>query len=519
MPPKRKAPPEATDSERPLTRFRTRSADLASSTEPPAPRRTRARGPVSPIPEVSEPAVKRRRAGARKTESNTNGEISQKDESTHPDETPDVVPVRRDRPRKLSTSEGVPKTKPARPTRITRSKAQEHLQHEDEHESDDIVVQAPTRRGRPRKAASSVPGSSKPVMVNTVAFESHELTSNEYATQSLVPVRRGRPHKAATLASQNSKPSKKLKPDIIALESDEARSDTEEHEQSKALEGKISPRHTLSHKLPNRALEPSAALQPSSKVVDEQIAGPSRLPREQVEESGESSEDELLLSPRKKHPHPPSTPPPTRRNAPRLVLHSVEIVTPRGVSRHLSQIKSPPISPRNALVSRTGEGHDVNPRILFRAPIPERASSINPTTPSKRNPARTPQASPSRVPRTLPAHLCPCLNAQKRAILLALKTPSGSRSTEGADDERPANCTALEQLKALLVGTTDRGEGNSCLVIGPRGSGKSQVGVQGTCRRVGCLIFSFRLWTKQYPHCPAIPLSYDCPAMCNIMIG
>ncbi|ETW83926.1 hypothetical protein HETIRDRAFT_449532 [Heterobasidion irregulare TC 32-1] len=255
MPPKRKAPLEATESERPLTRFRTRSADLASSTELPAPRRTRARGPASPILEVSEPAVKRRRAGARKAESNNiTGEISQKDESSHPDETPDVVPVRRGRPRKPSTSEGVPKTKPARPTRIIRSKAQEHSQHEDEHESNDKVVQAPTRRGRPRKAASSVPQSSKPVMVNTVAPEPHEVRSNEYATQSLVPVRRGRPRKAATLASQNSKPSKKLKPDIIPLEPDESHSDTEEHEQSKGLE------------------EPSTALQPSSKVVDEQIA-------------------------------------------------------------------------------------------------------------------------------------------------------------------------------------------------------------------------------------------------------
>ncbi len=40
-----------------------------------------------------------------------------------------------------------------------------------------------------------------------------------------------------------------------------------------------------------------------------------------------------------------------------------------------------------------------------------------------------------------------------------------------------ANAVALEELKALLTGTLERGEGNSCLLIGPRGSGKSRVSV------------------------------------------
>jgi hypothetical protein len=39
----------------------------------------------------------------------------------------------------------------------------------------------------------------------------------------------------------------------------------------------------------------------------------------------------------------------------------------------------------------------------------------------------------------------------------------------------PINTAAFSQLKDLLVGTVSRGEGNSCFVLGPRGSGKTVV--------------------------------------------
>jgi hypothetical protein len=71
-----------------------------------------------------------------------------------------------------------------------------------------------------------------------------------------------------------------------------------------------------------------------------------------------------------------------------------------------------------------------------------------------------------------------CLYAQKRAILSALFRPNtavSDREDEGG--EPSANAVALEQLKALLTGTLERGEGNSCLLIGPRGSGKSHVNI------------------------------------------
>ena len=46
---------------------------------------------------------------------------------------------------------------------------------------------------------------------------------------------------------------------------------------------------------------------------------------------------------------------------------------------------------------------------------------------------------------------------------------------EDDDDDVPANVLAHEQLSELLKGTVLRGEGNSCILTGPPGSGKTQV--------------------------------------------
>jgi origin recognition complex subunit 4 len=68
-----------------------------------------------------------------------------------------------------------------------------------------------------------------------------------------------------------------------------------------------------------------------------------------------------------------------------------------------------------------------------------------------------------------------CLQAQKRAIMAALRNPP-EIDMEGDHDERPcANELAYSDLCDLLTGSTVRGEGNSCLLIGPRGSGKTRV--------------------------------------------
>lgn len=106
-------------------------------------------------------------------------------------------------------------------------------------------------------------------------------------------------------------------------------------------------------------------------------------------------------------------------------------------------------------------------------------------------------SSPSRLPHTIPTYLFSCLDAQKRAILYALQRPSDAINdleSDGQEEEDiPTNATAFQQLTNLLIGTTLRGEGNSCLLLGPRGSGKT---------RVGCSLFS--------PHPVSITQSSDC---------
>ncbi|KAF8969480.1 origin recognition complex subunit 4 C-terminus-domain-containing protein, partial [Flammula alnicola] len=72
----------------------------------------------------------------------------------------------------------------------------------------------------------------------------------------------------------------------------------------------------------------------------------------------------------------------------------------------------------------------------------------------------------------LPEHLYPCFHAYKRAILKTLQCPNVVPVNA---DQPSVNDVAAKQLTDLIDGTVLRAEGNSCLLLGPRGSGKSQV--------------------------------------------
>jgi len=65
----------------------------------------------------------------------------------------------------------------------------------------------------------------------------------------------------------------------------------------------------------------------------------------------------------------------------------------------------------------------------------------------------------------------------QRAILRALKSPQldGGNGIGNVDDEGSLGA-AQRTLSELVNGTVTRREGNSCLVLGPKGSGKSTVG-------------------------------------------
>lgn len=81
---------------------------------------------------------------------------------------------------------------------------------------------------------------------------------------------------------------------------------------------------------------------------------------------------------------------------------------------------------------------------------------------------------------SLPAKYHVCLEAQKRLALKQLRTMPVIDKTalDDGTEDYSTNDTAFQQLRELLKGTVDRGEGNSCFLTGPRGSGKTQVRCQ-----------------------------------------
>src|ERR1700722_9972527 len=236
-----------------------------------------------------------------------------------------------------------------------------------------------------------------------------------------------------------------------------------------------------SHKHHLRSSGPLAATQPDvlaavRRKLGSQKIGPPRKSRRHNRENDSPSleqkpvkdtedEDELLLSPSKTRSSQRDTPPRTR--TPRLFLHSVEIATPSRRSMRVHEPASP------TQVSKRCKMKPANDKLS--TPLGQQNAPKIPLTHSPLKPTRGIHSSPSRLPRKLPEHLHSCLYAQKRAILRALQDPQGFRADEDTDDDVPTNDIAFQQLCELLNGTVTRGEGNSCLLIGPRGSGKTRV--------------------------------------------
>ncbi|KAF9055328.1 hypothetical protein BDZ89DRAFT_938335 [Hymenopellis radicata] len=76
----------------------------------------------------------------------------------------------------------------------------------------------------------------------------------------------------------------------------------------------------------------------------------------------------------------------------------------------------------------------------------------------------------------VPEHDIPsCLEIQKRATLCSLRQSCQRYYQDDAADGELPNDLAVAQLTDLLHGTIERGEGNSCLLLGPRGSGKTLI--------------------------------------------
>ena len=238
-----------------------------------------------------------------------------------------------------------------------------------------------------------------------------------------------------------------------------------------------------------------ASIMPPKRKVQDDNATPRRVTRRRQQPIADDEPDELNLASTK----PPSTPGP--RPGPRVVMDYIEIVTPRSF----------PLTPRGnvACASPTVNGLKLKalnvPSTPSRQPhpLPTSPAKTIPSTPSRARPPVTPRVSalklhhqpndvpvtpskrsspkkggglpsPAKLPGVLPAHLAPCLRLQKRAILGALQSSLSPEDIDN-DDDLSTNRTAYTQLYNLLHGTTTRGEGNSCLLLGPRGSGKTSV--------------------------------------------
>jgi origin recognition complex subunit 4 len=155
-----------------------------------------------------------------------------------------------------------------------------------------------------------------------------------------------------------------------------------------------------------------------------------------------------------------------------------------GASEH-----SPP-SPKKLKSTTTSRTYKPSLTTLQALPAPITNNLRSPSPASPPNEVITfPASSPSKkrfsskqthLPQEMSPHLHPCLNAQKRAILRALhhdipKALHDDDDDESEEDETSTNEIAFQQLTDVLTGTVTRGEGNSCLLLGPRGSGKTSV--------------------------------------------
>ncbi|OBZ70447.1 Origin recognition complex subunit 4 [Grifola frondosa] len=269
--------------------------------------------------------------------------------------------------------------------------------------------------------------------------------------------------------------------------------------------------------LPYTTNDPTSAIveASSSQIQLDNIVGSTSTADARVVDS-EDEPDELLSSSSKKQTPRLVTPPPSAPHmigTPRMFLHSVEIATPsRRFLRDAIRTGSPtprrgtsiipmPASPmltapKKPILHLQSPSKTRDTRSL-RTPSPAvpllaSQSMAVPTSPSKvrypvsskkaaASPSKrhvgpvTPNVSPSHPTRNLPSHLHSCLEAQRRAVLRSLQNIPEVKASEVGDDEAPTNAVAYEQLCDLLKGTVLRGEGNSCLLIGPRASGKTHV--------------------------------------------
>ncbi|GLB33839.1 putative origin recognition complex (ORC) subunit 4 C-terminus [Lyophyllum shimeji] len=212
-------------------------------------------------------------------------------------------------------------------------------------------------------------------------------------------------------------------------------------------------------------------------------------PRKQLRHGPQENADE----PSKKAKTTAENPPSVARTSSRALARrptnaDAAAIPPSPGPLKFSSVMVPPVPKhlRHAAASISGTASPRRTPSLPPKPSSPLSLVETPTAPATVTPHASPSkkkvttlSSPTRLPHVLPHHLHVCLNAQKRAILHALRHPpefdDGDAGDGDEESEPSTNSVAAQQLTSLLEGTVSRGEGNSCLVLGPRGSGKSRL--------------------------------------------
>ncbi|KAI6047157.1 origin recognition complex subunit 4 C-terminus-domain-containing protein [Pisolithus marmoratus] len=129
-----------------------------------------------------------------------------------------------------------------------------------------------------------------------------------------------------------------------------------------------------------------------------------------------------------------------------------------------------PVTPRAARSKRTKPENHLVSQASGNSP----EAAVAKTKPHGERHADAPPQSLQYLPQAIPVYLTACLRLQQRATIASLQASNPS-SDEDSDEPPSANATASCQLRDLLFGSITRGEGNSCLLLGPRGSGKTMI--------------------------------------------
>jgi len=237
--------------------------------------------------------------------------------------------------------------------------------------------------------------------------------------------------------------------------------------------------------------------------------------------SENESADELDTLPRLSTTRPPKSrsPSPSPAKRTRLALSHAQENISAHTSKHVSSIQdqlnaSIPSKLPTTKATRVSAKRKDNPSVAEPYPLISTSEPVDlPTSPKKRRVASPVASSPPRLPeiphtpakkplapnpksptkpspskrkltKGVPAHLIQCWKKQKAVIMHSVRDPGVIADADA--DEDSTNDVAMLQLTELFHGTVNRNEGNSCLLLGPVGSGKTHVSLSLTFCYINC---------------------------------